>query len=199
MKRWVIDILMLAGLLAAFAIGGMTAFARNAQAVQSEVLRLHIPANSDSEADQSIKLALRDALLERYGAMLSDSASLCEAEERAEALLPEIEQFSCDFLRENGADYSAKAELTDMYFTTRKYDRVTLPAGNYRALRITLGSGEGHNWWCIMFPPLCLPCAEAPEDEDIVSSDSVLAEFEAPQKITVKFAIYEWLKELLSE
>lgn len=191
------DILMLIGIAAAFSLAGFSAFAQRAEAVQTEVLRLHIPANSDSDLDQSIKLALRDALLEKYGAALADSGSLPEAEHRTEELLPEIERFCCEFLTENGADYSARAELVEMYFTTRRYDSVTLPAGNYRALRITLGSGEGHNWWCVMFPPLCLPCVAAPEEPS--DSDDVLSSFEEEQEITVKFALYEWLKELFSE
>ena len=191
------DLIMLLGIAAAFALAGFSAFAQRAEEVQTEVLRLHIPANSDSDFDQQIKLALRDALLEKYGAALADSGSLPEAEKRTEELLPEIEQFCCEFLAENGADYSAHAELTEMYFTTRRYDRVTLPAGNYRALRITLGSGQGHNWWCVMFPPLCLPCCAVPEEDS--DSGEVLSDFEEEREITVKFAVYEFLKELFSE
>lgn len=209
MKVFIADILLAAGIAAAVILGSFSAFSQRAEAVQHQVLRLHIPANSDSEYDQQIKLELRDALLNKYGVILSTSSSLSEAENRTEELLPEIEQFCCDFLKGRGAGYSAKAEITDMYFTTREYDRVTLPAGDYRALRITLGSGQGHNWWCIMFPPLCIPCVSEPLKETAESTDTaelseaeaenVLACFEQPREIKVKFALYEWLKELLEK
>ena len=84
-----------------------------------------------------------------------------------------------------------------MYFTTREYDRLILPAGKYTALRITLGSGEGHNWWCVIFPQLCLPAvSEQTETED--NTEHVLESFGKPQKITVKFAIYEWIQNLFN-
>lgn len=191
------DFVLLAGIILAILLGGFRDFAVKAENVQSEVLRLHIPANSDSEEDQRIKLELRDYLLERYGAELSDSVSLSEAERRTEELLPKIEEDCQRFLAERGAEYGARAELAEMYFTTRVYDKVTLPAGNYKALRITLGSGEGHNWWCVMFPPLCLPAVTENENGD---GAEMLSDFrtDRPRKVKVKFALYELLKELLS-
>lgn len=194
MKIRILDLIMAAGAAAAVLIGSFTAFSQSAEKVQSEVLRLHIPANSDSEEDQAIKLKLRDMLLEKYGAELSDSADLYEAETRVKELLPRIEQTSTDFLKENGFDYSAKAELKTMYFTTRTYGDVTLPAGNYTALRVTLGTGEGHNWWCVMFPPLCLPACSYNEDDE--KTNDILGDFEKPHDVKIKFAIYEFLKSL---
>ncbi len=193
-KQRILDLVMAAGAAAAVLMGSFTAFSQSAENVQKEVLRLHIPANSDSEEDQAIKLKLRDFLLEEYGTQLSDSADLRQAEIRAEELLPEIEAASCEFLKENGFEYSAKAELTNMYFTTRTYGDVTLPAGNYNALRVTLGSGEGHNWWCVMFPPLCLPACSGNEYNK--KNEDVLKDFEKPHEIKIKFAFYEFLKGL---
>lgn len=190
------DFVFLAGIILAILLGGFRDFAVKAEDVQSEVLRLHIPANSDSEEDQRIKLELRDHLLEKYGAELSDSGSLSEAERRTEELLPEIEEDCQRFLAERGMGYGARAELAEMYFTTREYGEVTLPAGNYKALRITLGSGEGRNWWCVMFPPLCLPAVTENENGD---GAEMLSDFrtDRPQKVKVKFALYELLKKLL--
>lgn len=190
------DFVFMAGIILAILLGGFRDFAVKAEDVQSEVLRLHIPANSDSEEDQRIKLELRDHLLEKYGAELSDSGSLSEAERRTEELLPEIEEDCQRFLAERGMGYGARAELAEMYFTTREYGEVTLPAGNYKALRITLGSGEGRNWWCVMFPPLCLPAVTENENGD---GAEMLSDFrtDRPQKVKVKFALYELLKKLL--
>ncbi|HCD69178.1 MAG TPA: hypothetical protein DEQ68_01005, partial [Ruminococcaceae bacterium] len=117
--------------------------------MSGEVLRLHIPANSDGGADQKIKLRLRDYILAEFSDELSGCENLEEAEKKAKELLPEIERKSNEFLDENGFSYGAKAELVTMDFTTREYDKLILPAGKYRALRITLGSGNGHNWWCV--------------------------------------------------
>ena len=191
MKKVLITVIMAIGAAVFTGLGCFLTFAESCEAVSGEVLRLHIPANSDSDIDQQIKLRVRDYILAEFSDELSGSGSLEEAEERVNEMLPEIERKATDFLRENGFSYGAKAELVTMNFTTREYDRLILPAGKYRALRITLGSGNGHNWWCVIFPQLCLPSAcESSESEEI------LAEFGKPQGITLKFALFEWLNGL---
>lgn len=193
MKRIILIIFLTAGYILFTALGSFMVFAERCEDVYNEVLRLHIPANSDNPEDQSVKLQIRDMVLEEFGSRFADCPELSLAEERAAALIPEIEQRCTEHLRENGFSYSAKAELVTMYFTTREYDRLILPAGEYRALRITLGSGEGHNWWCVIFPQLCLPAVSEQEPEN---AESVLESFGKPQKVTVKFAVFEWLKEV---
>ncbi len=195
MKDFFVTMILTAGLVFSLAFGAFTIFAEDCGEVRGEVLRLHIPANSDSEEDQAVKLELRDFLLAEYGNELSSCVDLAAAEDRVRELLPEIERRCCGFLAERGFGYGAKAELVDMYFTTREYDRLILPAGEYTALRITLGSGEGHNWWCVIFPQLCLPAAAEPTD----NAESVLDAFGKPQKITVKFAVYEWIQGLFKK
>lgn len=193
MKKILTIIMLCAGIFGCAAFGAFRTFAENCEGVCGKVLRLHIPANSDSAEDQTIKLRVRDVILEKYGEMLSDCESLPAAVSRAETLLPEIEDTANAFLRENGFSYTADAELTDMWFSTREYDRLILPAGNYKALRITLGSGEGHNWWCVIFPQLCLPAVtKTPDSEE----QEVLETFGKPQKVTVKFALFEWISGL---
>ncbi|MDE6733465.1 MAG: stage II sporulation protein R [Oscillospiraceae bacterium] len=190
----ILRILILSLGIAAFtAFGAFRTFSASCEEVRGEVLRLHIPANSDSDEDQAVKLRLRDALLERFGGELSDCGDLAAATERAVALLPEIERFANEFLAENGFSYGAKAELVEMYFTTREYERLILPAGQYTALRVTLGSGAGKNWWCVIFPQLCLPAASEHEISEQKNAGQVLEAFGKPQKITPKFAVYEWL------
>ena len=193
MKKLLTAIALSVGALVFALFGAFRTFSANCADVYDEVLRLHIPANSDSDEDQAIKLRLRDLLLEKYGGMLSGSGGLEEASARAEELLPEIERTANGFLKANGFGYGAKAELVDMWFTTREYDRLILPAGNYTALRVTLGSGEGHNWWCVIFPQLCLPAVSAGPDD---SAEGILETFGKPQKVTFKFALYEWLEGL---
>lgn len=190
MKDFLVTMILTAGLIISLAFGAFEVFAEDCGEVRNEVLRLHIPANSDSEEDQAVKLELRDFLLGEYGNELSGCADLSAAEEHVRGLLPEIERRCTKFLHERGFNYGAKAELTDMYFTTREYDRLILPAGEYTALRITLGGGEGHNWWCVIFPQLCLPAVSEPTD----NAENVLEAFGKPQSVTVKFALYEWLQ-----
>ena len=202
MKNLLTILILILGIAVLTAFGAFRTFSSNCGEVYGNVLRLHIPANSDSDEDQAIKLKLRDLILEKYGEEISACGSLENAESRAEEILPQIELAANEFLHENGFSYGAKAELTEMWFTTREYDRLILPAGKYKALRVTLGSGEGHNWWCVIFPQLCLPAVseitqENDENED-ENAENILETFGKPQKITVKFALYEWLEKLFS-
>lgn len=190
MKNLLTVLVLALGIVGFTAFGAFRTFAANCEEVRGEVLRLHIPANSDSDEDQAIKLRLRDELLARFGGELSGCGDLDSASARAAELLPEIEEFANEFLRSGGFTYGAKAELVDMYFTTREYDRLILPAGRYTALRVTLGSGSGKNWWCVIFPQLCLPAVS--EDDN---AQAVLDSFGKPKKVTAKFALYEWLLE----
>ncbi len=140
-----------------------------AEAVQNECLRLHVLANSDSDADQAVKLLVRDALLEKTG----DAFSLCEsADEAADYVIANkesLEELAENVLSENGFDYNAHIYVETEYFSTRQYDDVTLPAGSYKAVRVILGEGAGHNWWCVMFPPLCLPAVTKRTDDSVYS------------------------------
>lgn len=191
MKNLLTILALILGIVVFTAFGAFRTFLASCEEVRGEVLRLHIPANSDSSEDQAIKLRLRDELLARFGGELSGCGDLASASARAAELIPEIERFANDFLRDNGFSYGAKAQLVEMYFTTREYDRLILPAGRYSALRVTLGSGSGKNWWCVIFPQLCLPAVS--EDDN---SQAVLETFGKPQKVTAKFAVYEWLTSL---
>ena len=125
MTTRILDILMAAGAALAVLLGSFGAFARECDEIPQEVLRLHIPANSDSEYDQAVKLKVRDYILEEYGAQLSGCGSREEAVEEVRRLLPDIEKSCCEYLSQQGADYGARAELTEMYFTTREYENVT--------------------------------------------------------------------------
>ncbi len=138
-----------------------------ANTVREECLRLHVLADTDSEADQSVKLKVRDAILEETGDMFISCASASEAVSKVYEKKTEIKGIAESVLRENGFDYKAEIFIEEEYFGTRQYESVSLPAGNYTALKVVLGKGEGHNWWCVMFPPLCLP-AVTEKNEDSV-------------------------------
>jgi len=123
--------------------------------ISDSVLRLHIPANSNSVLDQEIKLKIRDKVLKKYGHILKMADNKACAEAIVKNNLSEIEKDVNMWLEQEGADYRGKAQLTYSDFPTKDYGNVKLPSGNYRALKIVLGTGEGENWWCLMYPPLC--------------------------------------------
>ena len=132
--------------------------------ISRDVFRLHILANSDSDHDQSVKLKVRDRVLEYSKGLFESAKSKQEAESLVSSNLDNITRVAQNELKDLGCDQTVKAEIKKMYFTTRYYDSYTLPSGMYDALRITIGSGKGHNWWCVMYPSICVSAA-AEQDE----------------------------------
>ena len=132
--------------------------------IYDKVVRLHVLANSDSEEDQSVKLAVRDAILEVTVPLLQN----CQTKEEAVQLLEEnrtlLTETAQTVLREEGFDDSVSIEMGLEDYPTRTYDSLCFPAGEYISMRISLGEGEGQNWWCCLFPPLCLGAATVNAD-----------------------------------
>ena len=159
--------------------------------ISERVLRLHILANSDSEEDQALKLLVRDAILEETKGELDGALSTPLAKQRLPALLPTMEEIARDCLAANGSDYTVKAELCNMYFETRYYDQGAMPAGYYDAVRITIGEGEGHNWWCVMFPPMCVKSAESTAVEEVLTAQEADV-VQHPERYEVRFKLVEW-------
>ena len=123
-----------------------------------KLVRLHVVANSDSPSDQAIKLRVRDAVLAAAEPVLG---SADYPEQALAAELPALECAAAEMLRALGREESVSVTLQNERFPTRDYETFSLPAGVYRTLRVTIGAGEGHNWWCVVFPPLCLTAAES--------------------------------------
>lgn len=119
------------------------------------VIRLHVIANSDSAEDQSLKLKVRDEIIKEVGS-LESSQSIDQSRSYLKSHLGRMEQVAAQVIRENGKEYTAKADLGVRWIPAKTYGDMYFPAGNYEALNVTLGKGQGHNWWCVLFPPLCL-------------------------------------------
>ena len=128
---------------------------RSESKVFDNVIRLHVLADDNSAAAQSIKLKVRDAILNECGDIFSGSDNIITAEANLSENMAKIEEISNRVLLENGVTYKASAELGNEDYPTREYEGFSLPAGNYKSLRIKLGKATGNNWWCILFPPLC--------------------------------------------
>lgn len=168
--------------------------------IRDNVLRLHILANSDSAADQNLKLKVRDAVLLKTGDIFLDCSNEQEAVKKAKENIEIITAEAERVVKENGYNYEVNASVCDTWFEERVYEDFTLPAGTYEAVKITLGEGEGHNWWCVMFPSVCLPCANM----DSGSLGDVLNEKETdmcenPKRYVAKFKIVELFQRCRSE
>lgn len=155
-KIFLVSLLIAVVLYCAFSV---TYFASVSGEIRESVVRLHILADSNSQMDQQVKLKVRDALLEKNTELLSSKVTPENAEEYFKNSKDELEKCANEVLKENGFDYTAKITLGKEYYTTRVYEELTFPAGTYTSVKVVLGSGEGKNWWCVMFPPLCVPAA----------------------------------------
>lgn len=151
LKKW--EIALLVGILTALVWGTGTVQAQ--EELAGQVLRLHVIANSDSAQDQRLKLMVRDAVLEQIETSVGQADSVEGMTDLLRGQLAQLEEVGEEVLREAGCEAPVCAEVTNCYFPTKVYEGFALPAGEYTALRLTIGNGEGQNWWCVAFPPLC--------------------------------------------
>ncbi len=180
------------GLIISVILSGFSVFAQDMDNVRSNVLRLHILANSDSEYDQNLKLLVRDAVLKETGDIFENLKSVDEAKNSAEKNLGKIKEVAERVISENGQSYAINAYICNMYFETRVYENFTLPAGYYDAVRIEIGKAEGKNWWCVMFPSLCVPAASQNCMQEVFTQREI-DELTSP-KFEAKFLILELFK-----
>lgn len=172
-------------------------FENDCKGIREDILRLHVIANSDEDRDQELKLRVRDALLISGEKIFSGSEDIISAEksigEQKDILMYSAEET----IRNLGFDYDVKIELARSYFPTKTYGELTLPAGYYKAVRVIIGEGKGKNWWCIMFPPLCLPAAT--DNKEVIGnflSDKEMEIVTSEPKIEVRFWLIEKYYEL---
>ena len=162
--------------------------------IYEDTIRVHILANSDSEEDQSLKLKIRDRLINKYSEILGAYEEKSEALFIAEEMLEEIEHDVRVWIYELGYGYNATAELVTEWYDTRYYDEITMPKGYYTSLKIVIGEGDGKNWWCVMYPPLCLDVAT--DDRLSVGYTGKQIALIKGEKYAVKFKILELISEL---
>ena len=131
-------------------------FEASCQEIRKDVFRLHILANSDTDKDQNLKLKVRDAVLEYTEKLYKNSNTKEEAEILTSKNLQNIANVAKQVIVDNGYNYNVTCQIEDVYFNTRTYENVTMPSGTYRALQIKIGNAKGKNWWCVMYPSLCV-------------------------------------------
>ena len=166
------------------------------QKLQNELVRLHVVAASDSEEDQAIKLQVRDAVLESLQDGLADAADIEAAKQYIASQLPKLESVANEVLAAVGCVDVATVSLQVEEFAARVYDTFSLPAGLYDSLRITIGKGEGRNWWCVTFPTLCIPATT--EGFEAVAAGAGFSE-ELTGSLTGEYEVRFYLLDLLGQ
>lgn len=174
--------------------------------ISNRLIRLHVIANSDSALDQSVKLKVRDAIIKAMDPKFEGKYDINRARELINDNLNNIQAIADNVLKENGMNYKAKVEFGRFDFPIKRYGSIVLPPGNYEALRVVLGNGNGKNWWCVMFPPLCFADIShgltTPQTEDNLNqvlSDEQLSMIDENKdhEIVFKFKIYEVIEKTL--
>ncbi len=183
------------------------------QNLAEQVIRFHVLADSNSAADQALKLLVKNAVLE----YMSEPLTRCDTAEEALQILdshtPDIIRVARAIIEENGYSYPVKAGIKELYFPVKSYGDVTLPAGDYTAYQIIIGEGKGNNWWCVLYPPLCfidithgiVPEESKEQLRTVLSEDEYLAitgegtdsllfdETENPRNVYLRFRILSFL------
>lgn len=189
-------------LVFAFLFSYITPFIETSENISEEVFRLHILANSDSDADQQLKLKVRDEILKKGENVFASSDSIEETIKLCKDNIGVFQETAEQCLKDNGSNYSVKVYVDKEYFNTRKYDEITLPSGIYNALKIVIGQGKGHNWWCVMFPAICLSSVTDDElNKYLTEDEQKLVNSESKYEIRFKIVeIYEKFKsKIISE
>ncbi len=178
--------------------------------LSDSVFRLHILANSDSDEDQALKLLVRDSVLDYMKGISSNVSSKDEVICLMDEHLDDFYDVARKTILENGFDYDVRLSIGKFDFPTKVYGDISLPAGAYDALRIEIGEAQGHNWWCVMFPPLCLGAVEdrADNEEELflckpksslasgLSSEESKRIEQDDRPVQIRFALFEWLSSL---
>ncbi len=188
--------LLLTGLLSAVRLDA------NCAQVRGSLLRLHVLANSDSEADQALKLKVRDKLLTYADTLFAECSTEDEALSVAADHLQTLQQVATEEVRAQGYSYPVTVTVGKAYFDTRVYPEFTLPAGEYDALRVMIGKAEGKNWWCVLFPPVCLPAAQANISESLSAENTDFVQNPQVPKYKIAFKtveIFEDFKQFLKK
>lgn len=162
------------------------------QGISHKIIRFHVIANSDSDADQALKLKVKEAVVNYTAELLCNSKSISETEDLLSSHANDIISIANNVISENDYDYPVTAEITDTYFPTKSYGSYTFPPGTYRAFQIKIGEAKGKNWWCVLYPPLCFIDISHgtvnPESEELLKETLTTDEFQAvSDEYTVKY------------
>ena len=171
----------------------------NYEEVKNSLIRFHVIANSDTNEDQSLKLKVRDEVINYLYPYLNKSDSLEESREIIKNNVEEVRSIAKKVIKENNYDYDVNIELSRENFPEKSYGNIVLPQGNYEAFRIIIGSGQGRNWWCVMFPPLCFVDESKAKIEYEKTQNKIKEEInkkDSKDNIKIKFKVVEVIDNL---
>lgn len=203
-KKIMFEIALLAGFLFSVFAEELCAYAESKDELTQDVFRLHVIANSDSDEDQSLKIRVRDAVLEAGGDIFSGADSAEAAKRLAEDNIELFETAARDRIAAEGYDYPVRCEVEKTHFDKRVYGTAELPEGDYCALRVIIGDGGGKNWWCVMFPTLCLPAVTNTDEmlfqaqQDGIITTEELELMQNPENYEIRFYFAELFQKLLN-
>lgn len=201
-KKFIIQAALLIGFITAVFCEGICAFAESRRGITEDVFRLHVIANSDSDEDQALKLRVRNAVLEASADIFGEADSAADAKQLSEENIRIFEAAAAAEIAASGYDYPVRCEVGTVHFDRRVYGSAELPEGDYSALRVIIGEGEGKNWWCVMFPALCLPAVTNTDEvlslaaENGAISAEELELMQDPENYEVKLYFAEVIKKL---
>ena len=194
---------LLVPLICILILGAISVMPRSSDySLYDKIIRLHVLANSDSESDQALKLKVRDGMLDTVAQLLEE----CKSKDEAEAVLREsigvLRENAEQTLKENGSSYTVTVSVGQEKYPEREYEGLRLPSGEYCSLRVMIGEAEGKNWWCVLFPPLCVGAASGVKEELIsvgFTPDQirVLTDTESP-KYRIRFKILDIIGSIFS-
>lgn len=197
-RKNILNISLICGLISAILLS-MVGFSNSCEEMYDNIIRIRILANSDSEEDQKLKIAIRDAVLDESKQMYSEINSYEDAVVITEANLEQLLKTAQSTVKARGYCYDVTLSLRDEFFDTRVYDDFTLPAGTYKTAVFTVGEGKGQNWWCVIFPQVCVGACSG-SLSDAVSDISADYAYNS-KAYTVKFKtveIFEKIKKYLN-
>lgn len=169
-------------------VTGIAPLISKTEYINDKILRLHILANSDENYDQELKLKVRDYILLKTKDIYTDSENLDDALNKTKEHINDFEKYTSDVIKENGYNYTVKVTVDKEYYNTRNYDDFYMPAGVYNSLKIVIGEGNGHNWWCVMYPTVCISGCVDDFDDELTPEEK---EFLVSKKFVPKFKIVE--------
>lgn len=184
-----IEIIIIIVFLVSYILSNYTSFAMNVNDLRDSTLRIHILANSNSDEDQALKLEVRDAIITVTNDIYKLARSKQEAINIFNNNINRIEKVISETISKSNSMYEFNIELVNMYFTARNYDNIVMPAGEYDAIRVSIGEGKGENWWCVLYPSICV--STAIDKREPVFNDDQQDILENSQKYEVRFAILD--------
>ena len=189
-----------------------TSVSANQESISNKIIRFHVIANSDTDSDQALKLKVRYAVLNYLSPKLKSSKDINESKTILKDNDNQVLKIAEQIIKENGYSYKVISDLSRENFPIKSYGPITLPQGNYQAYRIVIGSGKGHNWWCVMFPPLCFVDITKGQvainktqgemkkvltkDEYNLVDNTRLPTEETQNKYIIKFKVVEWFRKI---